>query len=202
MKHINLSLLTGKVLFVCLLFLTTFTSLIASSESEVITTIILIDRQAELVDVDQFGEVLRRHVAVPDYFSSGRSHNSSLRRSLKKVKDYGQLKTDFSIPGSSELPNEMLQSFLVQSSELSREIDQCILLINDVKTEHLSKPSSVQDLHGHYGYASLKEEYVKGENTKRKSIKAPFLYYKKSTPNNKQRIRGQMRYQYGKSSFT
>lgn len=201
MKHINLSLLIGKMLFVSLLFLTTFASLFASSESEVITTIILIDRQAELVDVDQFGEVLRRHVAVPDYFSSGRSHKSILRSSLKKVKDYGFIQTDFSIPGSSQLSNEVLQSFLVQTSEASREFDNFSKLTIDVEHEQISIATAKQISNVFIGYASFTEEHVKEETTKRKSREIPFSYYSTSTAYIKQRTRGQMRYNSGKASF-
>lgn len=82
------------------------------AESEVITTIILINRQAELVDVDTEGEILKRHVAIPDYFSSGRSHKSSLKKSLSLIKDYGSV--DYTLPGSSDLSQEVLQEFMSQ----------------------------------------------------------------------------------------
>ena len=73
----------------CVQLLILSSVLLASSEAELITTIILIDRQAELVDVSLDGEVMKRHVSVPDYFTSGRSHQSSLKNSLKMLKDYG-----------------------------------------------------------------------------------------------------------------
>lgn len=90
--------------------------LFASSESEVITTIILIDRQAELVDVSADGEVLKRHVAVPDYFTSGRSHTNSLKRGLDLIKDYGMIDNHI-LPQSSSICNHSLQSYLLSESQ-------------------------------------------------------------------------------------
>lgn len=96
-------------------FLALGSILFASSESEVITTIILINRQAELVDISLDGEVMKRHVAVPDYFSSGRSHKSSLKNSLNLLKDYGSI--DHALPESSNLSGATLQSYII--SEMS-----------------------------------------------------------------------------------
>jgi len=97
-------------------FMLTFGSLLyGSSDSEYITTIILINRQAELVDVNQDGEVLKRHMAIPDYFSSGRSHKKSLRSSLQKMKDYGAI--NHTLPGSSNLCSNILQSYILSVSQ-------------------------------------------------------------------------------------
>ena len=85
--------------------------LFSSAEKDVITAIILINRQAELVDMDEEGEILKRHVAIPDYFTSGRSHQSSLRQSLRRIKDYGNVES-FILPGSSKLPAVCLQSLM------------------------------------------------------------------------------------------
>jgi len=102
-------------------FFITFSSfLFASSDADALTTIILINRQAELVDVSPDGEVLKRHVSVPDYFSSGRSHQNSLRRSLKLLKDYGVI--DHTLPGKSKLSGLSLQSYLIEMSSKERVI--------------------------------------------------------------------------------
>ena len=89
--------------------------LFASSDAEVITTIILINRQAELVDVSSDGEILKRHVAVPDYFTSGRSHSNSLKRSLNLIKDYGSI--DYMLPESSSLCSQTLQSYILKEAK-------------------------------------------------------------------------------------
>ena len=49
------------------------------------TTIILINSEAFLVDLDQTGEVMKKHIAVPDYFSSKYAHETQVRRSMAKV---------------------------------------------------------------------------------------------------------------------
>ena len=102
----------------CVQLLILSSVLLASSEAELITTIILIDRQAELVDVSLDGEVMKRHVSVPDYFTSGRSHQSSLKNSLKMLKDYGSNDRHM-LPKSSSLCSQTLQSYLL--TELSKQ---------------------------------------------------------------------------------
>ena len=75
------------------------TTSVAAEDSDVFTNIILINGQAELVDFNEDGQVLTRHISIPDYFSSGRSHKRSLRQSMKSLKVYGshtpKLKRDF-----------------------------------------------------------------------------------------------------------
>ena len=62
-----------------LLLLTGSNDVYAIGENkELITEIILINRQAELVEMDQDGEIVRRHIAIPDYFTSGKSHRRNL----------------------------------------------------------------------------------------------------------------------------
>jgi len=112
MKHVNL--MKGIKTIFCLLTLAMNFSVVALAESEVITTIILIDREAELVDLSSDGEVLKRYVSVPDYFSSGRSHKSSLKKSLQLVKDYGY-EEDYNLPGSSTKEAKELQSFMAEA---------------------------------------------------------------------------------------
>lgn len=199
------------MMLVSLVLLTTFTSLHADVESDVITTIILIDRQAELVDVDQFGEVLRRHVAVPDYFSSGRSHRSSLRQSLKMVKDYGSLKEDFSIPGDSDLSDDLLQSFLTQSFvEVNESMENTQKVCESLQEGFTT---TINDMRGigdnvnlnpnhFYGHASIREEYKERLKTENKSKKSSFSHYKITEAHYKQRIRGHIRYNIGIRSYT
>ncbi len=128
MKHIRLFPLWGSyILAIGLIVILQFTAF-ASSDEEFITTIILINRQAELVDIDSSGEILKRHVAIPDYFSSGRSHRSSLRKSLQLIKDYG-LFNDHSLPGGSDLPAICLQSFM-GNPEVSKESSEMNNLYN------------------------------------------------------------------------
>lgn len=62
---------------------------VANAKEEVITEIILINGLAELVDLSSDGQVLQRHLSIPDYFSSGRSHKRTLRESLAKTKLFG-----------------------------------------------------------------------------------------------------------------
>lgn len=57
-----------------------------AEEAGVKTTIILINSEAFLVDLDQTGEVMKKHMAVPDYFSSKYAHETQVRRSMAKVK--------------------------------------------------------------------------------------------------------------------
>ena len=113
--------------FLFILLLLPFYSFL-QAEEDVITTIILINREAELVDLNEDGEILKRHVSIPDYFSSGRSHNSSLRKSLNSLKDYGSV--NYHIPGSSSLPAEDLQQSMI------RLTDECSLtFVNDLILE-------------------------------------------------------------------
>jgi len=116
MLHILIRLCIRVKVFIFAFALMSTSVLFGNAEEEIITTIILINSQAELVDMDREGEILRRHLAIPDYFSSGRSHNNSLRRSLDQIKDYGIIE-DFSIPGGSNLPAVCLQSFMKKATD-------------------------------------------------------------------------------------
>ena len=62
---------------------------VLQAEEDFITEIILINGLAELVDVNPDGEVLKRYLAIPDYFTNGRSHKRTLRESLAKTKLFG-----------------------------------------------------------------------------------------------------------------
>lgn len=57
----------------------------AHAEEELITTIILINGQAELVDVNKSGDVLKRIIAVPEYFKTSRSHGALVKKSIAKA---------------------------------------------------------------------------------------------------------------------
>ncbi len=137
--------------------------LFASSESEVITTIILIDRQAELVDVSAEGEVLKRHVAVPDYFTSGRSHTNSLKRGLDLIKDYGMIDNHV-LPQSSRVCNHSLQSYLLSESR-----SRAICKMSESQSSNgwsqdydIAKRDWDVDFKYHFGEVKLNEERKKG----------------------------------------
>lgn len=133
----------GPLGLLLVLLFSSFTNLSGSSteDSEIITTIILINRQAELVDVNSDGEVLKRHLAVPDYFSSGRSHNRSLKKSLSLLKTYGAVEEtpNHFLPNSSKLPGSCLQSFM---KDMVQEVHNEAKHIATVK---LDKERSVDD---------------------------------------------------------
>lgn len=71
-------------------FLLTFIFMVPSEslalESESLNTIILINGDAVLVKIDQKGEILKKYINVPEYFSSGRSHESLVQRAIGKIK--------------------------------------------------------------------------------------------------------------------
>lgn len=148
-------------------FLALGSILFASSDSEVITTIILINRQAELVDVSLDGEVMKRHVAVPDYFSSGRSHQSSLKNSLNLLKDYGSV--DHILPGSSNLSGTTLQSYiLTESSKRSICISNSKLINNGIqKSEDLLR---VAERTGPHFLTSILKPHNRNKKVKNKVI--------------------------------
>lgn len=105
-----------------------------------ITEIILINRQAELVEMDLDGEILKRHLAIPDYFTSGKSHKRSLRESLRQIRDYGQLEESFMLPGSSSLPGECLQSYML--SLLSTEKHEYVAVQQGTTDLEITKAST------------------------------------------------------------
>ncbi len=133
MKEILTSHRNGIKILVSIFVLMLSAQLYGGSDSEIITAIILINRQAELVDMDDEGEIIHRHVAIPDYFSSGRSHQSSLRKSLSLIKDYGSIEKNFFLPGGSKLPAVCLQSYML--SFKNERIEEQILYSKTVKQE-------------------------------------------------------------------
>ena len=110
MKRPNYSWVLSAVLLIFLFTLSVNISFASDSE-EFITTIILINQQAELVDVTEDGAVLKRHMRIPDYFSSNRSHESTLMHNMKKIDGLSSV-DNFEIPGDSHLPSECLQAML------------------------------------------------------------------------------------------
>lgn len=56
----------------------------AVAGSEALTTIILINSEAFLVDIDSDGEVLKKHIEVPHYFRSGQSHQALVQQAMRK----------------------------------------------------------------------------------------------------------------------
>jgi len=61
-----------------------------------------------------------RHVAVPDYFTSGRSHKRSLRNSLNKLKVYGAVEV-VPEPIFYHNPVECRQSMVVLKNEVVQD---------------------------------------------------------------------------------
>lgn len=110
--------------FFSLFFLFSLTFLNAEQDFEAITAIILINGSAELVDVNNHGEILKRHVAIPDYFTSGRSHKRSLGNGMKMIEQYGSVESNF-LPESSNLPTKCLQSFMVSITEKVKQEKIC-----------------------------------------------------------------------------
>lgn len=62
---------------------------VMDAKEDIVRDIILINGVAELADFNQEGEILLRHISIPDYFTSGRSHSRSLRESLAKINYFG-----------------------------------------------------------------------------------------------------------------
>ncbi len=90
MKHILLHLSYRCVLSVVALFMFSALSVFASNNEDVLTDIILINGEAVLVDLDNKGEVLKKHIDIPEYFRSSRSHESLRRSSLIKAKSLSE----------------------------------------------------------------------------------------------------------------
>jgi len=141
--------------FFCLVLLTMNFSVFASAESEVIQTIILINREAELVDLSADGEVLKRYVAIPDYFSSGRSHQRSLKKSLELLKDYG-FEENHTLPGSSDLAAADLQHYMVDKLG-KRPCETSAPLINTGDLTLSLIDDQAQDQSNIYGLMGLTE---------------------------------------------
>ena len=87
MKKYIVTLGSALKIIVLLIFISAgFTSELSASTEDLKTTIILINGQAALVDLNPKGEILKRYIAVPDYFTSYRSHESLVRRSIERAK--------------------------------------------------------------------------------------------------------------------
>ena len=111
-------------------------SAIYASDTDVLTTIILIDGEAELVDVGPGGEILKRYIAVPDYFSSPSSHSSIVRRSLNRYRNLSNVEnstandiaqvTDKTEEENTSEQESQGETYCIESSELFvGYIDDC-----------------------------------------------------------------------------
>ena len=86
MKHIQLHLILRSLASILVLTMFFVTSLSSMSSDDIVTDIILINGYAVLVDIDNKGEVLKKHLDIPNYFRSSRTHESLRRSSLIKAK--------------------------------------------------------------------------------------------------------------------
>ena len=94
MRTIHFSLICGmlsKLTHLCLLFILTIVSVEAG---ENITTIILINGDPVLAEIDKKGEVIKRIIEVPDYFISTRSHERLVQLSIARAKGLSDVKGD------------------------------------------------------------------------------------------------------------
>ena len=82
-----------NLLLLAFLFLGMLFCSSTQAEGEIVRDIILINGVAELVDLTPSGDIVERHVVIEDYFSSGRSHDRSLRHGLDKLNIFGNLET-------------------------------------------------------------------------------------------------------------
>lgn len=128
----------------CFFFFLSLINLSAEENFESITAIILINGSAELVDVNAQGEVLKRHISIPDYFTSGRSHEGSLGKGMKMIDQYGSVNQHM-LPGSSNLPSKCLQSYMSAISKKQKQQKLCSnleQLVSDRAQENLLAESS------------------------------------------------------------
>ena len=143
----------------------------AETDFETITAIILINGNAELVDVNIEGDILKRHLSIPDYFTSGRSHKRSLGMSMKMIKQYGSVDTHL-LPNSSKLPAKCLQSFMIAMSE---KIETDCFIQN---TPHFyyatSSDLSVSYTHVNFGH---NKGYREGRRPRQRMMKQPISFY-------------------------
>ena len=93
-----------KLLFSFCIYSGIFLGNSVKAEEEFITTIILINGEAELADITKSGEVLKRIIAVPEYFHSRSSHNRLVKRSKEKAEGLSSdLRPDDNIVQSGSL---------------------------------------------------------------------------------------------------
>lgn len=59
----------------------------SAAEVDYQNTIILINGDAVLVKLGPKGEILKKYINVPDYFTSGRNHESLVQRAVSRVKE-------------------------------------------------------------------------------------------------------------------
>lgn len=89
----SLSSLMTLGLFVVGFICFTFDLNASSAKSQ--TTIVLINGNAVLVELGSKGEIFKEYINVPDYFTSYRSHESLVERSIKRVKGLSKVHKTF-----------------------------------------------------------------------------------------------------------
>ncbi|MEL6122859.1 MAG: hypothetical protein AAFR14_03985 [Bacteroidota bacterium] len=98
------------------------------AEEGLVTDIILINGKAELVEFSKEGDIVTRHMAVPDYFTSGKSHTRSLRQSLEKLNVYGDATEESSTQKVTYLASvECRQSLMSVAPEVEGDINSDFL---------------------------------------------------------------------------
>lgn len=73
-----------KNLLLCMMTTLALTATAIASVDADITTILILDGKAVLVDVDEEGHVTRRYMEVPEYFESNKDHSEKVEAAKKK----------------------------------------------------------------------------------------------------------------------
>ena len=134
-NHRNLFFLFRS--FFCIVFYFFFWSNFGLASGEYFTTIILINQEAELVDLTEDGIILKRHRKIPDYFSTSRSHESMILLNASG-KEIGHHQGDHFLPGSSDLPKACLQnSMTIDTRNKKEKILQDLFLVSKAEGSHL-----------------------------------------------------------------
>jgi hypothetical protein len=117
------------------------------------TTIILINGNAVLVELGSKGEVYKEYINVPDYFTSYRSHESLVERSIKRVKGLSRVhksydKEHFLSSESNQLEIfKPLSKFELKPSSVKNSINEFSLENNSVvSSPTLTKNGSIVSL--------------------------------------------------------
>lgn len=85
----NLKNAFGIGLLACILITSSFTT-----SEEFLTTIIVVDGKALLVDVDEHGEVVKTYMEVPDYLTSNKEHNEKVKEARANYIRLSRLQMD------------------------------------------------------------------------------------------------------------
>lgn len=166
-----------KSLFTTLLFSLGFIVLMARGiySDDMMTTIILINGEAHLVDVAPDGELLVSYGTVPDYFTTSLSHEEILAQSIAKVESDRSDRLDRIRFVSFGVEKHMLNELAVDHvREISHKIAQSgagkiILTVGITATkEALMKAQQVAELLKDFGVKSdhiqiLQKQYLGDE---------------------------------------